>query len=59
MKANDSIQAIPEVQRTYFIFTSTCRRAEHVEERGLVPGFYQYRIKYTNGDCETGKLTKQ
>jgi hypothetical protein len=25
----------------------------------LVPGFYQYRIKYTNGDCETGKLTKQ
>ncbi len=33
MKAPDSIQAIPEVQRTFFIFSSTYRRAEHVEQR--------------------------
>lgn len=32
MKAPDSIQAIPEVQRTFFIFSSTCRRAEHIEQ---------------------------
>ena len=36
MKAPDSIQAIPEVQRTFFIFSSTCRRGEHVEERGVL-----------------------
>ncbi len=33
MKAPDIIQAIPEVQRTFFIFSSTYRRAEHVEQR--------------------------
>jgi hypothetical protein len=37
MKAPDSIQAIPEVQRTFFIFSSTCRRGEDVEQRDLYP----------------------
>jgi hypothetical protein len=32
MKTPDSIQAIPEVQRTFYIFNSTCRRGEHVEQ---------------------------
>ena len=53
MKAPDSIQAIPEVQRTFSIFSSTCRRGEHFEQRGDI---VRILIRFTFRLCTNTKM---
>lgn len=68
LKAPDSIQAIPELQRTFCIFSSICRKAEHVEQRGVINshritlnnlsnGVYHYEIQFASKQKSVGKIT--